>query len=120
MLELGRDISHPQRFALSRIVRRSAPLSSGLSQPADVLRVIRHVEKCQKRKWADLYSITSSARASSVGGTVRPRSLGSPQINDELIFGRILHRQVSGLFAFENAIDVGGGAPKNVDRIRSI
>ena len=36
------------------------------------------------------YSITSSARATSVGGTVRPSVLGGLEINRKRVFGRRL------------------------------
>jgi len=48
------------------------------------------------------------------GETERFRSL---EIDDQLIFCRKLHRQVSRLFPLENAIDVGCPFPKRVDRI---
>ena len=53
-----------------------------------------------------LYSITSSARASSVGGTVEAERLGGLEIDDQLVLGRRLHRQVGGLLALEDAIDI--------------
>ena len=38
------------------------------------------------------YSITSSARASSEGGTVEAERLGGLEVDDEFVFGRCLHR----------------------------
>ena len=37
--------------------------------------------------------------------------LGSLEIDDKLIFCRLLHRQLGGLLAFEDAIDVDGCTP---------
>src|SRR5512132_1456826 len=48
---------------------------------------------CNKQR---LYSIPSSARASRVGGTVRPSTLAVLRWR-QLIFGGVLHRQVSRL-----------------------
>jgi len=40
------------------------------------------------------------------------------EVDDQLVLGRRLHRQVGGLLALEDAIDIAGGAPEWVDRIR--
>ena len=66
------------------------------------------------------YSITSSARASSDGGTVEAERLGGLEIDHQLVLGRRLHRQVGWLLALEDAIDVAGRAPVLVDEIRPI
>jgi hypothetical protein len=42
------------------------------------------------------------------------------EIDRQLVFGRRLHRQVGGLFALEDAIDVGGGAGILVQLIRPV
>jgi hypothetical protein len=47
------------------------------------------------------HSITSSARASSVGGISRPSAFRL-QVDDKLEFGGLHHRQLSGLGTFEN------------------
>ena len=65
----------------------------------------------QRDKLAPPHSITSSARASSVGGTVEAERFGGLEIDDQLELGRLLHRQVGGLLALEDAIDIAGGAP---------
>jgi hypothetical protein len=44
------------------------------------------------------HSITSSARASSVGGTSRPSAVGSRKINDLAEFCRLRDRQVGRFF----------------------
>ena len=56
-----------------------------------------------------VYSITSSAMASSVGGTVEAERLGGLEIDDELELGRLHHRQVGRLLALENAADIDAG-----------
>ena len=56
------------------------------------------------------HSITSSARASSVGGTVEPERLGGLEVDDERELGRLLDRQVGGLGALEDLVDIDGGA----------
>ena len=53
-----------------------------------------------------IYSITSSARASSVAGSDAKR-LGCLQIYDELEFGRLLNRYFAGFFPLENTTSIG-------------
>ena len=65
------------------------------------------------------HSITSSARASSVGGTSRPSALAVLRLIDELVLGRRLHRQVGRLLALEDAVDVAGRTPVLVDLDRA-
>src|SRR6266446_1386715 len=43
--------------------------------------------------------------------------LCGPQVDDELELGRLLHREISGLGAPENFIDVAGGTPKQISEI---
>src|SRR5262249_41149737 len=62
------------------------------------------------------HSITSSARASSVGGTSRPNALAVLRLITSLL-RRCLYRKVGRLFALEDAIDVAGGAPILVDKV---
>ena len=52
------------------------------------------------------HSITSSARASSVGGTVEAERLGGPEIDHELDFRDLLYRQIGRLLALEDAAGV--------------
>ena len=66
------------------------------------------------------HSITSSARASTIGGTSRPSALAVLRLITRLVLGRRLHRQVGRLLALEDAIDVAGRAPVLVDQIRPI
>ena len=65
----------------------------------------------QRDELAPPHSITSSARASSVGGTSRPSALAVLRLIDQLVLGRRLHRQVGRLLALEDAVDVAGRAP---------
>jgi hypothetical protein len=67
----------------------------------------------------DRYSITSSARASSVGGTVRPSALAALTLKEELELGRLLHRQVRGLRTLENFVHVLRRPPVHVAVTRS-
>src|SRR6516225_7886636 len=46
---------------------------------------------------AAAYSITSLARASMVAGIVRPSRFGSLEIDYQIEFGRVLHRQIARL-----------------------
>ena len=66
------------------------------------------------------HSITSSARASTDGGTVRPSALAVLRLITSLVLGRRLHRQVGRLLAFEDAVDVAGRSPELVDPIGPI
>ena len=43
--------------------------------------------------------------------------LGGLEVDDQLVLGRCLHRQVGGLLALEDAIDIAGRAPVLVDQI---
>src|SRR5262245_31518502 len=60
------------------------------------------------------YSITLSARAMTVGGTVMPSRLADLKIDVELECGRLLHRQVRRLGALENLVHVGRRSPHQV------
>ena len=51
---------------------------------------------------------------------VEAERLGCLEIDHQLVLGRRLHRQVGGLLAPEDAIDVGGGAPVLVTQFRPI
>ena len=74
----------------------------------------------QRDELAAFHSITSSARASSVGGTSRPSALAVLRLITSLVLGRRLHRQVGRLLALEDAVDVVGRAPILVDVIGPI
>jgi hypothetical protein len=51
---------------------------------------------------------------------VEAKRPGGLQVDDEMKFGRCLHRQVGRLFALEDAIDISCRAPVLVDKIRPI
>jgi hypothetical protein len=42
------------------------------------------------------------------------------EIDDKLVLGRCLHRQVGGLLTFQDATGIAGGAPKRIDGIRTV
>ncbi len=46
-----------------------------------------------------------------------PKRLGGLEIDHKLVFGRCLHRQVAGLLALEDAIDIAGRLPKLIEEI---
>src|SRR5262245_60383077 len=45
------------------------------------------------------------------------KGFGGFQIDDQLVLGRSLHRQVRRLLPFENAVDITGSPPVLVDRV---
>ena len=59
--------------------------------------------------------MTSSARASSVGGTVEAERLGGFEIDHQFVLGRRLDRQVGGFLALEDAVDIAGRTPELVE-----
>src|SRR6516225_12160939 len=83
---------------------------------------------CHKQTSADrthavqqrtIYSITSSATASTSGGIVR-KVLGSFEIEDQFVLGWCLHRKVSWFLTVEDAVDVSSRAAVLVEQIRPI
>ena len=42
------------------------------------------------------------------------------RLDDKLVLGRRLHRQVRGLLTLEDAVDIAGRAPELVDKISRI
>ena len=66
------------------------------------------------------HSITSSARASSVGGTSRPSALAVLQVDDQLELGRLQDRQVGWLLALEDATGIDAGLANQVGIARSV
>ena len=67
-----------------------------------------------------LYSITSSAMASNVGGSVRPSNLRRREIDDQLELRRLYHWQIGGLGALENARGINGPLPVGIRNAGSI
>jgi hypothetical protein len=57
------------------------------------------------------HSITSSARASSVEGTVRPSDLVLFEVDHHLVFGGSLYWEIGWLLSFQDAVHVGGSLP---------
>ena len=66
------------------------------------------------------HSITSSARASTDGGTVEAQSFRGLEIDHQLVLVRRLHRQISWLLALEDTVNVTGRAAVLVDNISAI
>ena len=96
-------ISTPMRGTRSRCCARVATGRVAPAPPSSVMNSRRD------------HSITSSARAST-SGTVRPSALAVLR----LIATRTssaLHRKVDRLLALEDAVDIGGRAPKLVEEI---
>jgi hypothetical protein len=50
----------------------------------------------------------------------QPEGLGRLQVDHQLVLGRLLDREVAGLGALEDLVHVGGGAPKQISKVRSI
>ena len=65
------------------------------------------------------YSITPSARASSVGGNSDAKCLGGLEVDDQFELGRLLDRQVGRLRPFEDFVHVAGSAVKLVSPVYS-
>src|SRR5439155_23036169 len=81
------------RRSPERVVRSSLPASENL-----------HKTGLMHRSKQYLYSITSSARVSTVAGTSRPSALAVLRFSTVSYFRRRLHRQVGRLLALEGAI----------------
>ena len=69
---------------------------------------------------APLYSITSSARPSSIAGISRPSAFAVLRLMTQLEFGRLVKRDISRIRTFENFIDEVGEAAKNVRKVDRI
>ena len=94
------SITHPTQPLCTLRVRRYRRLTQH-SLPGDLLGLTwAGLAPADRASFAGAfrYSITSSARASSVGGTVEAERLGGFEIDDQLEFGRLLDRQVSWLW----------------------
>jgi hypothetical protein len=63
------------------------------------------------------YSITSSAGEQS-RRHIEAERLGGLEFDHQLVFYRRLYRQVGGLLALEDAMDIAGRLPEIVDEIR--
>src|SRR5262249_32630232 len=54
------------------------------------------------------------------GWNIEPDRFGGLQVDDQLVFGRRLHRQIGRLLALQDAIDVAGRTPILVEEIRPV
>ena len=66
------------------------------------------------------YSITWSARASSVGGTVRPSALAVVRLMISSTFVALLHRQVGRFLALENSAGVDADLSEQVRKTGTV
>ena len=101
-------MSTPMRRIRSACCARAATGHAAAAPPSSVMNSRRY------------HSITSSARASSDGGTSRPSALAVLRLIDQLVLGRRLHRQVGRLLALEDAVDIAGRAADTGRRDRPI
>src|SRR5215510_5777766 len=53
-------------------------------------------------------------------GQIEAKRLSGLQVDDQLVFGRLLHRQIARLLAAQDTIDIASAAPEQVDAIRGI
>src|SRR6516164_6951889 len=53
-------------------------------------------------------------------GQIEAKRLSGLQVDDQLVFGRLLHRQIARLLAAQDTIDITRAAPEQVDAIRGI
>src|SRR5215211_2476540 len=53
-------------------------------------------------------------------GHVEAERLGGLEVDDQLVFRRLLHRQVGWFRALENFVDVGSGAPNQVIEVAGV
>jgi hypothetical protein len=60
------------------------------------------------------------ARSRIDGGTARPSAVAVSAVHDHHELGRKLHREIARLLAAQNAINIGGGATKEVYRVGSV
>src|SRR5262249_23620557 len=77
--------------------------------------------------WRRVGRWTRGASFNSLGGwgehrgrNFKPERLRGLEVDDQLVLGRRLHRQVARLLAFEDTIDVAGSAPILIEKIRPI
>ena len=115
---LGRRIVLGPRRSASRSAASPpccALAASGHAAAAPPRRVMNS-RRCMARP----HSITSSASASSVGGTSRPSVLRRLQIDDELELRRPHDRQVGRLLALEDAAGVDAGLTITVREVGSV
>src|SRR5262249_6523244 len=74
----------------------------------------------QRDELAALHSITSSARASSEGGTVRPSILAVSALMTKLEVARLRHRQLRGSRALEDAPGIDSALTNPILQVASV
>src|SRR5262252_7497772 len=75
-----------------------------------------------KLPWSDLLGLVDhlvSAKQNRSGHREAKR-LGGLEVHGHLEFHRKLHREIARLCAAQNAVDIGGGATKDVYRVDSV
>jgi len=77
-------------------------------------------QRCQQRRSSGPHSITSSARTSNEGGTVRPSAWTVFTLITSSNLGRLLYRQIGRLGAFEDLIDVAACTNKQIGYIGAV
>ena len=71
----------------------------------------------QRDELAAFHSITSSARASTVGGRFNAKCLRGLEVEYQLIFRGLLKGQITRFFAAQNTVNVAGGAAIEIEAI---
>ena len=121
VLRMRPDVRSGQsrRFWPNRATSAIHLIATGQRTSLDVRKV--PIAANMHRSKSALYSITSSARASTRrAARSRPSALAVLRLMIELVLGRRLHRQVGRLLALEDAVDVAGRAPVQIDQAGSI
>ena len=77
-------------------------------------------EQMQQPRAQQRYSITSSARASSVGGTGEAKRLRGLEVDDQLELGRLNHRKVGRFLTFEDTARIDANLAIGVAQMGSV
>jgi hypothetical protein len=95
-----------------------APVERTLADVSNVPEAA--VSNCSKLA---AYSITSSARAISVGGTVRPSTFAALKLTTRsnlTELDRCLHREIGHLLTFKDAINIRGCSTHQIDVVHAV